>query len=121
MMTTGNWIYHGDRFIMYKYISSLSGTTETNTILYVNYTSIKNCISYLLYALAGPLYSLDNTHHSWFICSVNTLLLSLDSAFFEVKDSCPSPLLFSISAYSRDLGNKYRMNKNLLIHNFMPS
>ena len=42
MMTTGNWIYHGDRFIMYKYISSLSGTTETNTILYVNYTSIKN-------------------------------------------------------------------------------
>lgn len=32
----GNYIYHGDHFIMYKSIKSLWHTPETNRILYIN-------------------------------------------------------------------------------------
>ena len=34
--------HHGDHFIMYINIESLSCTPETNRILYINYTSVKN-------------------------------------------------------------------------------
>ena len=40
-MTDGNQIYHGDHFIMYINVKSLCYVPETNIILYVNHTSIK--------------------------------------------------------------------------------
>ena len=37
----GNWPYWSDHFIMYKNTESLWYTPETNTVLYVNYHSVK--------------------------------------------------------------------------------
>ena len=37
-----NQTYCGDYFVTYTNIKSLYYTPETNTVLYVNYTSIKN-------------------------------------------------------------------------------
>ena len=36
-----NQIYCGNHLIMYTYIKSLSYTPKTNTVLYVNYISVK--------------------------------------------------------------------------------
>lgn len=36
-----NKAYHGDRFTLYTIIESLRCTLETNTVLYVSYTSVK--------------------------------------------------------------------------------
>ena len=41
MRMDGNWPYWSDHFIMYKNTESLWYTPETNTVLYVNYHSIK--------------------------------------------------------------------------------
>ena len=35
------WTYCGDHFAIYSNIESLCSTPETNTVLYVNYTSIE--------------------------------------------------------------------------------
>lgn len=41
MLTDGSYIYGGDHFIMYINVESVCCTPETNTILYINCTSIK--------------------------------------------------------------------------------
>ena len=38
MVTDFNWIYCGKHFVMYTNIKSLCCTSETNIMLYVNYT-----------------------------------------------------------------------------------
>ena len=41
MVTDGNEIYHGDYFIIHINIKSLHYTPETNIILYVDDTSVR--------------------------------------------------------------------------------
>ena len=38
----GHWTYCGDHFTVYTNIKSQCCTTETNMILYVNYTATEN-------------------------------------------------------------------------------
>ena len=40
MVTDGNYTYYGKHFVMYITAKILCCTTETNAILYANYTSI---------------------------------------------------------------------------------
>lgn len=42
MMMNISQTYHSDRFVIYTNIKSLYSTPETNIMLYVNYTLIKN-------------------------------------------------------------------------------
>ena len=45
MVTDGNQTYRGDHFMVYKIISSLCCTPETNVILYIKCNSIKKGLS----------------------------------------------------------------------------
>ena len=42
MMMNISQTYHSDHFVIYTNIKSLYSTPETNIMLYVNYTSMKN-------------------------------------------------------------------------------
>ena len=44
MVTDVNYTYFGDYFAIYTNIKSLHGTPETDIMLYVNYTSVKEVV-----------------------------------------------------------------------------
>lgn len=58
--------------------------------------------------------------HTWCVCSADLLILSLDSKFFGGRDSCPSPLLSSLSQHIAETQEILIEWMKTLIYNFMP-
>lgn len=42
MVTDGDYTYHGEHYRMHRLVESVRRTPETNIILHINFTSIKN-------------------------------------------------------------------------------
>lgn len=87
-MANGNYTYCGDNFVMDINVKSLCGTLETNTILYVNYSSIKTTNKYHTGNLSLILFSWQNPWQSSFcLQSDMSWALQLSSWIFLASHS----------------------------------
>jgi len=85
------WSYCGDRFIMYKNMEALGCASETNTILYVNYNSIKTILGKrcLLYS---PCREPHSYFKDFFKILIQSILFNIVNSLFANFIYVPTPL-----------------------------